>query len=428
MKIGILGGGLSGLAIGYHLRDNFEIIEKEKRPGGLLRSQNVDGYTFDIGGSHILFSKNKGILNEMLKFMDGAIKHRRRTFIYYQNKFIKYPFENGIYVLSPEERYEILIDFIRSLNNRKRKPENLEDFFVQKFGRKMTEMYFKPYNEKLWRRRMDSISLDWVTSRVPNPPVEDILRALVGIETDGYIHQLNFYYPAEGGFESFVNNLASTIGDKIVSGEEVSDLRFEDGKIVVKGKEEHIYDRVVSTIPLASLSKIVGGYVEKLASRLHYNSVTVVGLGLRGKFPNFHWIYVPQKDIPFYRIAFLHNYSRNMAPDGKGSLIAEISHSPDEKINDPVGLVMDGLEKIGFKFDVEVSGYWTNKYAYVVYDAFRGEVVENIRKELEKMGVILAGRFGLWEYMTMDDVWNNAKSVAKKVDAYESSPYNSQQK
>ncbi len=428
MSIGILGGGLSGLAIGYHLRDNFEIIEKEERPGGLLRSQNADGYTFDIGGSHILFSKNRSVLNEMLKFMDGAIKHRRRTFIYYQNRFIKYPFENGIYALSPEERYEILIDLIKNLNCRERKPKNLEDFFVQKFGRKMTEMYFKPYNEKLWRRKMEDISVEWALSRVPNPPLEDILRSLVGIETDGYVHQLNFYYPFRGGFEGFVNNLASTLRDKIITGEEVKEMKFEDGKVIVKGKEDHTYDSVISTIPLPSLGKTVGGKIKSLANDLHYNSVTVVGLGVRGEFPDYHWIYVPQKDIAFYRISFLHNYSQNMAPEGRASLIVEISHGPDEDIGDPVDLAIDGLEKMGFKFDVEVSGYWTNKYAYVVYDAFREKNIEKIKKELDKMGVILAGRFGLWEYMTMDDVWNNAKSVAKKVDAYESSPYNSQQK
>ena len=427
MKIGILGGGLSGLAIGYHLRNNFEIIEKEDRPGGLLRSYHADGYTFDAGGSHILFSRNKIVLNEMLRFLNSPIKHRRRSFIFYRNRFIKYPFENGIYALSPEEKYEILIDFVKNLTRRRSKPKNLEDFFMQKFGKKMTEIYFKPYNEKLWRRKMSDISIEWASSRVPNPPVEDVLRALVGIETDGYIHQLNFYYPSKGGLESFARNLASSINGKIITDEEVRDLKSEDGKVVVRAKDEHIYDRVISTIPLASLGKIINEEMKKLAGMLHYNSVTVVGLGLKGKFPDFHWIYVPQKDIAFYRVAFLHNYSRNMAPEGRASLIAEIAHRPDENIGDPVELATEGLEKMGFHFDVEIAKYWTNRYAYVVYDAIRGKIVENIKKELEKMGIIPAGRFGMWEYMNMDDVWINAKITAKKVDEHENPPYNPQQ-
>ncbi len=426
MKIGILGCGLSGLAVGSHLKSDFEIIEKEDSPGGLLRSEKIDGYVFDTGGSHILFSRNRDVLSEMLRFMPRAIRHTRRTYIFYEGRYLKYPFENGIYALSPEQRYEILLDFIGNIVKKRMKPRNLEDFFVMKFGKKMTEMYFKPYNEKLWRMDMNEIAIDWIWERVPNPPVEDILRSLVGLETDGYLHQMIFYYPHEGGFESFVQNMTKPISDRVKLGEEAKHIKFEDGKIIVETHIERAYDKLISTIPLPVLGKIVGGEMEELVDKLRYNSVTVVGLGVRGNFPNFHWIYVPQKEIPFYRVAFLHNYSPAMAPENRATIIAEISHRPDERIRDPVENVVEGLEKMGFKFDVDVERYWLNKYAYVVYDSNRKKVVDRIKKLLEEMGIVIAGRFGSWEYMNMDEVWLNAKIVANKVDLHESAAGNTQ--
>ena len=69
MKVGILGGGLAGLTLGKLLRCHVEILEKETECGGLMRSLRKNGFTFDYGGSHIIFSKNKATL----KFIFGIL-------------------------------------------------------------------------------------------------------------------------------------------------------------------------------------------------------------------------------------------------------------------------------------------------------------------------------------------------------------------
>ena len=416
-KIGIIGGGLAGLSVGYNLGNlNFYILEKEEKRGGLLQSERIDGYTFDTGGSHILFSRDKNILNEMVSIAGDVIKHHRRTFIYYNDRFVKYPFENGIYMLSPQERYEILLDFVNNMIKKKREPKNLLDWFYYVFGKKITDKYLKPYNEKIWKRNLEEISLEWVGNRVPNPPVEDILKSAVGIPTEGYLHQLEFYYPRYGGIEAFAKGIEKKIENRIKR-EEAERIKFEDGKIIVCGKYEHVFDSLVSTIPMNKIPDMIdeNGEIKKIASKLDYNSVTVVGLGVRGKTPDFHWVYVPQDDIIFHRIAFLHNYSRSMAPESRANILIEISHKPDEKLKEVVDSVMEGIEKMGLNVELETYGIWERKYAYIIYNMDYLNSTNKMRKMMIDRGIIPFGRFGNWEYLNMDAVWIRAKETAKKL-------------
>ena len=415
MKICIAGGGLAGLSLGYHLRNSeidFKLLEKNERVGGLLRSEKIEGYTFDAGGSHILFSKNEDVLNEMVNLVGNVVMHRRRTFIFYRNQFIKYPFENGIFMLSPEERFEILEDFVRNLMRDKKKPENLRELFLYLFGEKITEKYLGPYNEKIWKRKLEDMVLGWGEDRIPTPPVEDVLKAAVGIETEGYLHQLRFFYPLDGGIESLAKAVAGKIVNRIETSTPVEKISVRENEIEVNGET---YDYMVSTIPLPELGRIVGGEIRDLSSTLDYNSVTVVGLGVRGKVPDYHWVYVPRKDIIFHRIAFLSNYSPNMAPPGKSTIIAEISHRPGDTVKNPVDEVVEGLAKMGIDIEVEVEKVWVNNYAYVVTDKNYFSTLPKLREKLEEMRILTLGRHGNWEYINMDAVWQRAKDMAQRV-------------
>ncbi len=414
MKIGIVGAGLAGLSVAFMLRNSshcVEVFESCDRPGGLLRSERVDGWTFDIGGSHILFSRNSKTLAELLGVVGEYVGHRRRTFIFYRGRFIEYPFENGMYALPADERFEILRDFVSNLTAKKDKPSNLLEWFYYVFGKAITEKYLKPYNEKIWKRDLREISLDWVGGRVPNPPVDDVLRSAVGIRTEGYTHQLRFFYPLEGGIETLIANLAA--GMKIRTDYPVTRIRLEDSKIVVN--DESVFDRLVYTAPLSAVPDIFDEckHLRDDAKKLEYNSLTVFGFGIRGRVPNYHWVYVPQEDIIFHRVAFLSNYSPNMAPEGCSTVIVEISHL--DKLGDVEDEVFEGLRKLGFEFNVEIVRRWEWKYAYVVYNHAYREAVSKIKKHLMDMNVIPFGRFGVWEYLNMDAVWEKAKNLVSKM-------------
>ncbi len=99
MRYGILGGGLSALSLAYFLQEHpqvtsIEILEKEGAPGGLARSYAFAGLHYNVG-PHIMFSKNKEVLDLMVGLLgDNVHKLRRSNKIYHDGRFVKYPFEN----------------------------------------------------------------------------------------------------------------------------------------------------------------------------------------------------------------------------------------------------------------------------------------------------------------------------------------------
>ncbi len=419
MKIAIAGAGLAGLSLGYNLenkRIKFDIFEKDSRVGGLLKTEERDGFLFDRGGSHIIFSKNDEILRELVNIAGPVVMHRRRTVIRYRDSWIKYPFENGIFALPPEERYEILLDFVNNLSREKKRPETLREFFLQLFGEKIVDKYIGPYNEKIWKRSLNELAMAWSEDRIPQPPVEDVLRAAVGIETEGYLHQLRFFYPLHGGIETLARNIYGLIKERVNLSTDIRKIKYHEEGIDVNGS---FYRLLVSSIPLPELAKIDGVNTGDLAKKLDYNSVTVVGLGVRGKLPDFHWAYIPDKDIIFHRLAFLNNYSPNMAPPNKATIIAEISHRPEEEPKDAIDETILGLERIGIHVEVETAEKWVNKYAYVITNKEYFKYVPKLRRKLKEMHIFTLGRHGNWEYLNMDAVWERAKNMAHTLERLE---------
>ncbi|MDW7989227.1 MAG: NAD(P)-binding protein [Archaeoglobaceae archaeon] len=399
----IVGGGLSGLSVGHFLKNRCVVFEST-RIGGLLRSEKIDGFTFDTGGSHILFSRDEYVLKEMLQFFGDYVEHRRRAFILYRDKLVKYPFENGIFSLPVQERFEILKDFVENLTREKKKPENLLEWFRYVFGNAITEKYLRPYNEKLWKRDLRDISLEWVGGRIPNPPVDDVLRSAVGLETEGYTHQLRFFYPLNGGIETLARNIAKNVNVRM---EAVKKIDIGE-KIYVNGEYE--FKKMIYTAPLKDLPNLLheAKEIKDFIDSLEYNSLSVFGIGVKGKVPNIHWIYVPQEDIVFHRVAFLSNYSPNMSPKNCSTIIAEISNQ--EKVKEEE--VVEGLRKIGIENEIEVVEKWNWKFAYIVYNHDYRKNIDVIKKFLIERRIVPFGRFGSWEYLNMDSIWKKAKEIS----------------
>jgi protoporphyrinogen oxidase len=183
----ILGCGWAGLSVAHHLLGkgvkDVMCIDSDTTPGGLMKTVELNGFIFDIGGSHIIFSSNESILEEILSFLgSNVIKHYRETFVYLHNIFVPYPLENGLYVLPPSLCAEILTSFIESLSelakSPSRKPRNLDEYFRYYFGRELTEIYLKPYNEKIWKKSLNEIDVARlsISGRPPAPNWRDIVK------------------------------------------------------------------------------------------------------------------------------------------------------------------------------------------------------------------------------------------------------------
>jgi len=420
MKTAILGGGITGLTLGYLLNQkgvDFEILEKEHECGGLMRSLQEDGFTFDYGGSHIIFSKDKEVLDFMINLLgNNKIKNRRNTKILYKGRYVKYPFENGLADLPKEDNFECLFYFVQNLLAKERgnlkKPKNLKEWFYYTFGKGIAEKYLIPYNEKIWKYSLEKISLDWV-ERIPNPPIEDIIKSSLGIETEGYTHQLYFYYPKVGGIQSLIKSLEEKIKNRITKKFEVLKIKKEDGKwIVSDGRAEKVYDKIISTIPIHYLINALNApeEVKNAVNNLKFNSLITVMIGIdKPKINDFTWLYIPDKDILTHRVSFPSNYSPFVAPEGKSSVLAEITCNIGDEIwrmnyEYLIEKTIDDLNKLKIidRKDVCFAKVKRIKYAYVINDLDYHRNIRIVRNYTENLGVDLVGRFAEFKYLNMD--------------------------
>jgi protoporphyrinogen oxidase len=432
VRICIGGGGLAGLSLAYFLRglSNVVLVEANSRVGGLLRSEAVNNFIFDTGGAHIIFSRDRDVLNFIVETIGRVVKHRRDARIFYNGRFIKYPFENGIYMLDPEERFEILLDFVNNLLRRERgelkKPENLEEWFYYVFGKAISRKYLIPYNLKIWKKSLKKISAEWVNDRVPNPPISDILKGAVGIPTEGYLHQLEFYYPEDGGIEVLAKSLLEKISGKVAvaAGMRVESIKIGRGEITVRTNSKSIKcDIFINTIPLPELIKAINNapeHIIKLTKKLKYNSLIVVGAGLKNSFKPYHWIYFPQRKVTFHRVAAISNLTSK--PGEHASIVFETSTPPNSKLwrlnnNEIIEKILGEAEKLELlkRENVEITKIWRWNYAYIIYNNEYSKVLSEILNYLSEISLHTTGRFGLWKYLNMDQVILESKKLASKI-------------
>ncbi len=420
--ITILGGGLSGLSIGYLLKkrgyEDFVVLEKEGITGGLCRSFNYRNHTYDIGG-HILFSKDKNLLNELIEVLgDNKKRFYRNNAVWYKNIFVKYPFENGMGVLPIEDRYEILISYLK--NDFEGKPRNFGEWMYYTFGKGLTDKYLMPYNKKIWKRNPYEMDMTWV-ERVPRPPMEDMVKSALGMETEGYIHQLYFYYPIKGGIQALTNSLYDKVKEHVVLDVEVKRVYKDKKWIVETNNNKYESDIIISTIPVLNLPYIMDmeNDVKDVIDRLEYNSMKIAFVALKKNPDDKHFaVYVPDESVIFHRMC-LTNYI-GQSPEGEYGVMMEITYNGREKFNmddeEVLNKCIECLEYMGLinKDDVIGGEVQTVPYAYVVYD-YEYPRKMKILNGLNKDNFYLAGRFGSFRYLNMDAVFKDAKEVVNKI-------------
>jgi len=428
MSTGILGAGLTGLTLGNLIAD-CEILEKSSECGGLCQSLEEEGFTFDWGGSHIIFSKDTAVLDFMLeKLGDNVVKCRRNTKILYKGNYVKYPFENGLSDLPLLDNFECLKGFIEALicnNICNNSPCNFNDWLHTTFGDGIAEKYLVPYNEKIWNYDLSKMGTWWVEGRVPKPPVDDIIKSSLGIETEGYTHQLYFYYPKEGGINALIKCLERESKDKLIKKFDVNSIkRDKDGWIVSNGREKRRYDNIIATHPIFDLIHSLDDVPAEVYNALHelkYNSLITVMLGLSVAQSNdYSWLYIPDRDCLAHRVAFPSNYSKFVAPEGKSAVVAEITYNSSDSVdmlsNDEIlSRTIEELHKreIINRDTVCFSKAKRTKYAYVIYDLDYEKNMGVIKRFLNERGIHLVGRFAEFKYLNMDACVRNALDFVK---------------
>lgn len=429
MKVGILGGGLTALTLGMHLAHDFEILEKNDECGGLCRSLTDQGFTFDWGGAHIIFSQNRAPVDFMTSVLGkNCRKGRRNNKIFFKGRFVHYPFENGLHDLPKQDLFECLYHY---LTNDYPEPKlNFREWIYFTFGKGIAEKYLIPYNEKIWNFKTEDMSLHWVKGRVPKPPAEDVIKSAIGIPTEGYTHQLYFYYPRSGGIQALIRAMEQSIpSERIIRNFRVR--RIEKRKSswrVFSPQLEKDYDLLVSTMPifdLISALEDVPSEISRALDNLKFNSLISVMIGLDVDQPNdFTALYFPDPDIKCHRVGFPMVFSENNVPEGKSSLVAEITANEGDETwraseDEITAHVIDALDErqIIDKKTVCYTSLRRTRYAYVIYDLAYLENIQKIKQYVSQLGLKLCGRFAEFEYLNMDACVERGRQMAKELES-----------
>ena len=432
----IIGAGLAGLSTAYHLKDrDYHIYEREGEVGGLCRSFKQDGFTFDYTG-HLLHLRQDYTKKMFEKLLPQKLKtHFRRASIYSKGIFTPYPFQANMYGLPKEVIKECLTGFIEakegreqlqrlSSGNQSGANNSFKDWIINTFGTGIAKHFMVPYNEKMWKTDLCELSSEWVDWSIPVPTLDEVIGGALGLNNPHMGYSARFLYPEEGGIEAlpkaflpYVNNLHY---NKTLTGIDLKKKRawFDD-------ESSAEYDCLISTIPLPELLEIVRDLpapAADLKDGLKHISVWDVNLGIdNDTISDQHWVYFPESEPPFYRVGFYSNFSSGVTPPKKSSLYVEVSYLPDTPLNksDMLEEIYDGLKKCGFiksQDQIIVENILNIPYAYVIHDNFRCKNLPKIMTSLNEYGIFSIGRYGSWEYMSMEDAVLQGKEIAEAID------------
>jgi protoporphyrinogen oxidase len=365
----IIGAGPAGLTAAYELLTRTEIhpivIERFDYMGGISRTVRYKGNRMDIGG-HRFFSKSDRVMNWWLEHLpqetpgqsekedDVMLVRGRKSRIYFLRKFFEYPIQLSkatLGNLGPARTVRIGFSYLRAMMFPIRKVENLEQFFINRFGRELYLTFFKSYTEKVWGVPCNQISAEWGAQRIKGLSIRKAIAhflkqsgkqgdiAQKGTETS-LIEQ--FLYPKFGPGQMWEKIAARVLemGGEIITNFNITGVEVNGGRVVAvtghasDGTERRFAgDHFFSTTSVKELVQAMadGGSpvpenVREIASKLEYRDFIAVGLlvdklkvhepgGKVGQLVSDNWIYIQEPDVLIGRLQVFNNWSPFLVAD-----------------------------------------------------------------------------------------------------------------
>jgi len=387
----IIGGGPAGLTAAFELltkgQGNYRVVvlEKSDELGGISRTINYKGNRIDIGG-HRFFSKSDRVMQWWMDMMPVeaaaagqqsiAYQNKSRTIetsaqgpdpktedtvmllrerksrIYYLRRFFDYPVSlsvNTLKGLGLLRTIKIGASYSKSVLLPIKNETNLEQFFINRFGRELYLTFFKSYTEKVWGTACQDISAEWGAQRIKGLSITKTVTHMVkkvfqkkdlaqkGTETS-LIEQ--FLYPKFGPGQMWEEaaKRVRQMGGEILMNQEVDKLHIEGNQVkavVATNKQTGVKetfqaDYVFSTMPIQELVRSVDcevpSQVKEISEGLLYRDFITVGLLLTDmklkdetpegkKMVKDNWIYVQEPDVLVGRLQIFNNWSPYMVSD-----------------------------------------------------------------------------------------------------------------
>jgi protoporphyrinogen oxidase len=417
----VLGAGLTGLSASVSLKKDYLLVEKNKHVGGLTSTEKIKDYLFDHTG-HWLHLKNlitkKFIEKIMFKKM---LKINRQSKVLFDGRLGDFPFQ---YNLSAYKK-DFITKCLVSLMKRKEyvSPKNFEEFCTINFGHEIANSFLLPYNLKLWGADAKNISHKWCERFFPKPNTENIIAgALGGSNFQGYNDK--FYYPKKGGIGTLSNTIYNSLDKKkTLLNAKVSSINFVKKKITINNSI-FTYKNLISTIPLPNLLGLlenVPANIKNQKNKLKCTKLRYINYGIKNKIlKNIHWLYIPDKNIPFYRIGCSSNAVPSLAPKGCSSVYLEVSNNNNHSDKEILRLARKFLLNnniIKTEKDIEVEALRKLDFGYVIFDKNYDSSRNAIHNFLNKNSIFSLGRYGSWIYSSMEDSMLEGFEIKKNINA-----------
>jgi protoporphyrinogen oxidase len=481
----IIGAGPAGLTAAYELLTRTDIVpivlEKSEYMGGISRTVNYKGNRIDIGG-HRFFSKSDRVMQWWLQFMplDGQAEGQEITYqqskrrlpdlqpmaqnkdedrvllvrsrksrIYFLRRFFEYPIrlsKDTVLKLGLWRTFCIGMSYLLSVWRPIKPERNLEEFFINRFGRVLYRLFFKSYTEKVWGVPCEKISAEWGAQRIKGLSILKSLKHALGKlfkrRSDDLAQKSTetslierFMYPKFGPGQMWETVAEEVLarGGQIITGANVERLYVVDDRVThveirdAKTGQSTIYsgDYVFSTMPvkelIRSIDEAVPENVCEVAEGLIYRDFITVGLLLdklavtsdtpQGKkLIEDNWIYIQEPDVLVGRLQIFNNWSPAMVADPEKVWVGmeyfcyetdDLWRKPD---NEMTQLAIAELEKIGIihSSDVRDSTVIRMPKTYPAYFGAYDRFAE-VREYVDAIeNLFLVGRNGMHKYNNQD--------------------------
>jgi protoporphyrinogen oxidase len=425
----IMGAGPAGLMAAHELiKYGFRstVLEADDTVGGLSKTVNYKGYLFDIGG-HRFYTKLRLISDAWKTFLgsDFLVRHRISR-IRYRSKFLKYPLEplDLLRNLGPVEVARCALSYLHAQLNPIRPETDFRAWVSNRFGRRLFDVFFRTYTEKVWGIRCEQISADWAEQRIRGLSIGAILRdffrglGVSSAEVKTLIHEFEYPRRGPGMMWQRVRDLLEQQGSHVVTNSRVEKVFWRDNQVtgLLSGNRTYHAPHYISSIAIRDLFEALDPAppeeVRRAAESLRYRDFLTVALILDcpDLFPD-NWIYVHDPGVKVGRIQNYTNWSPDMVPDARTSCLGleyfcfendGLWNMSDESL---IALATKELRTIGLSHNARVLDGKVVRVqkAYPVYDAAYKNALAVIREFTDGISNLqLIGRNGMHRYNNQD--------------------------
>ncbi len=436
----IIGGGPSGLSAAYEVQRLAAtpiVLERLDKLGGLARTENYNGYRFDLGG-HRFYTKSKEIQDLWHEIMGADfLKRPRLSRIYYHNYFFYYPLRlfNTLRGLGLWESQLILLSYLRWHFFPYREEESFEHWVTNRFGQRLFRTFFQAYTEKVWGISCQELKADWAAQRIQDLSFWTVLRSMLGAKTGIRTLTESFYYPRLGPgmlWQTLGAQIESS-GGEIRLNSRVEKIYWQERRITgiaLQGEQDIIaVENLITSMPLSEFIKCLqpppDTNILQAANKLRYRDFITVCLIVKQEhlFPD-NWIYIHDPDVKVGRIQNFKNWSPEMVADTANSSLGleyfcnqgdELWNMDDQELIELGSreIAQIGLAAYSDIFDAKVVRV---QDAYPIYDTDYAQYLQTLREFISSLeNVQTIGRNGLHRYNNQDHAMLTGMLAARSL-------------